>query len=319
MAATSSTLSPKLRAWYQASRPRTLTATYVPLALAGVIAVEDGVFNLWRFLVSLVAALSLQIASNLINEYADFVRGSDAQKVAGMGMVIKGNLLTPREVLSGAVVTVGVGVALGLYLLTQSGPLLLAIGVFGVLVVILYTAGPAPLAYLGLGEVAVFLSFGPLMVLGAYYVISGGQASSANQWRAILASLPIACSITNLLHANNLRDLDADRAANKRTLPARFGLRFARGEYTFWVAAGYVLLVVLVALGWIPWLSFVALATIPEARRLVHDANTLTDPLALHALQGRTGRFHRDFGAAIIFGWMAHLALVVLLRVIGSG
>jgi 1,4-dihydroxy-2-naphthoate polyprenyltransferase len=217
------TLPPRALAWYQAARPRSLTATLIPMALAAAIALGDGVFDLPRFVLSLIAALSLQIAANLINEYVDHVRGSDEQKVAGMGMVIKSNLLTPRDVLIGAIVTVIVGVCIGLYLVTQSGPLVFYIGVVGVLVVVLYTAGPAPLAYLGLGELSVFIAMGPLMVLGAYYVLASGKAQSAYLVTPIVAALPIGCTIANILHANNLRDLDADRAANKRTLVARFG------------------------------------------------------------------------------------------------
>lgn len=306
-------LPPKLRAWYQAARPRSLTATYIPMALAGVIALGDGVFEPFRFILSLIAALSLQIAANLINEYVDHVRGSDTQKVAGMGMVLKDNLLTPQDVLIGAIVTVLVGVVIGLYLVTQSGTLLLVIGAIGVIVVISYTAGPAPLAYLGLGEIAVFVAMGPLMVLGAYYVASGGNTPPPTINRLICAALPIGCTIANILHANNIRDLDADRAANKRTLAARFGLKFARLEYVGWMMGAYISLVFLVAGGWIPWISLAALATLSEARQLVKTALNSTDPKTLHILQGQTARFHRDFGAMIVIGWLAYVVLDVIL------
>ena len=94
----------KFSAWYRAARPRTLTATYAPLGLAAVIAIQDGVFDLVRFVLSLIAALLLQIAANLINEYFDFKRGADEHKTAGQGMIIKNAVLTPRDVLIGAVV-----------------------------------------------------------------------------------------------------------------------------------------------------------------------------------------------------------------------
>src|SRR5690606_23076387 len=159
-------------AWYRAARPRTLTATYVPLGLAAAIAFEHGVFDLPAFILSLIGALLLQISANLINEYFDYRRGADTHKVAGQGMIIKNQVLTPRSVLIGAIVTLVGGALIGLYLLTQSGPLLLWIGLGGVLAVVTYTAGPFPLAYNGLGEIAVFIFMGPLMVLGAYYVMA---------------------------------------------------------------------------------------------------------------------------------------------------
>jgi 1,4-dihydroxy-2-naphthoate octaprenyltransferase len=306
-------LTPKVRAWYQAARPRSLTATYVPIGLAGAIALGDGMFDLARFILCLVAALSLQIAANLINEYVDFVRGSDAGKVAGMGMVIKENVLTPREVLIGAIVMVLMGIIIGLYLVTQSGVILIYIGIVGVLIVILYTAGPLPLAYIGLGEAAVFIAMGPLMVLGAYYVMAGGAAASPFLVTPVLAAMPIGCTIANILHANNLRDLEADRAANKWTLAARFGLKFARSEYIFWMFAAYTSLIGLIAVGWIPWICLVTMATIPDARRLIETAVATTDSLALHRLQGRTARFHRDFGLAIVLSWATYVLVRDLL------
>ncbi len=306
-------MPPRLRAWYQAARPRSLTATFIPMGLAAAIALGDDVFNVVRFVLSLIAALSLQIAANLINEYVDHVRGSDEQKVAGMGMVIKGNLLTPRDVLIGAIATVIVGVAIGLYLVTQSGPLVFYIGVVGVLVVVLYTAGPAPLAYLGLGEISVFIAMGPLMVLGAYYVLAAGKTTPNFLVTPILAALPIGCTIANILHANNLRDLDADRAANKRTLAARFGLHFARLEYLAWMIGAYLSLVFLVAGQWLPPLTLIALASIPEALRLVNTANTTIEPMQLHILQGKTARFHRDFGLMLIMGYLAWVIIRALL------
>ena len=302
------TRNPQLAAWYRAARPRSLTATYVPLVLAATIALGDNAFHVLAFILSLIAALLLQIGANLINDYYDYVRGSDIDKVAGMGMVIKDASLTPRAVLIGAIVTVTLGVLIGLFLVTQSGPLLIWIGLGGVLVVILYTAGPVPLAYIGLGEIAVFIFMGPLMVLGAYYVMAKQVTPTP-----LLAGLPIAFLVAAILHANNLRDLDADRAAKKRTLAVLFGRRFARIEYFVLIAGAYLTLIVLVAAGWIPWLGLVALVTLQEARRLLELALSSEDALVLHGVQGRTARLHRDFGASLIIGWLAALLINALL------
>ncbi len=296
---------PYLAAWYRASRPRTLTATYAPLGLAAAIALDDRVFDAGRFALALIGALFLQIAANLINEYADYRHGADALKQAGQGMVIKQRVLTPREVLCGAILTTAAGVIIGLVLLFQSGPLLLWIGLGGVLVVITYTAGPFPLAYHGLGEAAVFVFMGPLMVLGAYYAMSGGQTSLT----PLLAGLPIGFMVAAILHANNIRDMDADRAVNKRTLAVIFGLRVARAEYILLVAGSYVMVAVMVIAGVMPWPTLIVLVTAPEAYRLIRIFTTSTDTALLHQGQGRTARLHGRFGLWLMIGWLVTVVL----------
>lgn len=296
--------NPQLSAWYSAARPRTLTATYAPLGLAAAIALDQGVFDLVPFVLALVGALLLQIGANLVNEYADYRRGADELKQAGQGMTIKNKVLAPRDVLAGAILTVAAGVIIGLLLLVHSGPLLLWIGIGGVLVVITYTAGPFPLAYHGLGEVTVAIFMGPLMVLGAYYVM-------ARQYDPVpvLAAVPLAFMVAAILHANNIRDMDADRAVNKRTLAVRFGLRFARAEYIFLVAGTYVLLLIFILAGVIPWPALLALLTLPEAARLIQIVTTRTDTPSLHQAQGRTARLHGRFGLLLVIGWLLFLVL----------
>lgn len=298
----------KLSAWYKAARPRTLTATYAPLGLAAVIAIQQGVFDLVRFVLSLVAALFLQVAANLINEYFDFKRGADEHKTAGQGMIIKNAVLTPRDVLLGAIVTVLAGVLIGLFLLFQSGPLLFWIGLGGVLVVITYTAGPFPLAYNGLGEIAVFLFMGPLMVLGAYYVMARDFS-----WLPVIAALPLGFMVAAIMHANNVRDLDADRAVNKRTLAVKLGRQNARIEYIVLVAGAYLSVGLLVLLGVIPLTTLLVLITVPEARRLVDIIRTSEAVPLLHQAMGRTAKLHGRFGLWLVVGWALWLLLDALI------
>ncbi|MDL1902186.1 1,4-dihydroxy-2-naphthoate octaprenyltransferase [Anaerolineae bacterium CFX9] len=297
-----------LDAWYRAARPRTLTATYAPLGLAAVIALQQGVFEPVRFALSLIGALFLQVAANLINEYFDYRRGAEDLKVAGQGMVIKSGWLTPTQVLAGAVITVLAGCVIGLFLLTQSGILLLWIGLGGVLVVILYTAGPFPLAYNGLGEVAVFIFMGPLMVLGAYYVMA-----VRFDWVPVIAAVPLGFMVAAILHANNIRDIDSDRAVNKRTLAVLLGLRAARVEYVLLVGGAYVLVGVMIILGVMPLTTALAALTLPEALRLIGIINTSRDPMLLHQAQGRTAKLHGRFGLWIVVGWLIWLALDALV------
>lgn len=298
----------QVSAWYSAARPRTLTATYAPLGIAAALAIQDGRFNVLHFALALIGALLLQIGANLVNEYFDYVRGADALKVAGQGMTIKNNVLTPRQVLYGAILTVLLGVAIGLFLLTQTGWLLFWIGLGGVFVVVTYTAGPFPLAYNGLGELAVGIFMGPAMVLGAYYV-TAGQFS----WQPVIASLPISLTVAAILHANNMRDMDADRAVNKRTLALMLGRQGAIVEYTVLMLGAYVILAGLVVARLMPPTVLIALLTLPEAWRLVGIFRTETDPAKLHPAQGRTAKLHGQFGLLIVAGWLAWLAVRTLI------
>mgnify|MGYP000428948115 CR=1 FL=1 len=302
------TFNDRAAAWYQAARPRTLTATYAPLGLAGVIALDQNEFELIPFVLALIGALFLQVAANLINEYFDFKRGADALKVAGQGMIIKNAVLTPQAVLIGAIVTVLLGCIIGLILLFQSGSLLLWIGLGGVLVVITYTAGPFPLAYNGLGEVAVFIFMGPLMVLGAYYVMA-----RQFDWLPVIAGLPLGSMVAAILHANNIRDRDADRAVNKRTLALLFGLRGARIEYVVLVGGAYVIVALLVLLGYMPPTTLLVAVTLPEAIKLIQIIYSTTDPTLLHPAQGRTAKLHGAFGLWLVVGWLGWLILDIVI------
>lgn len=292
-----------LRAWYSATRPRVFTATYVPLALAAAIALDQGVFDLAPFVLALIGALCLQTGANLVNEYADYRRGADTYKVAGQGMTIKQQVLAPRSVLAGAVVSVVAGALIGLLLLAHSGPLLLWIGLGGVLVTVTYTAGPFPLAYNGLGEVAVAVFMGPLMVLGAYYVMARAYDPTP-----VLASAPVALMVAAILHANNIRDYDADKAVNKRTLAVIFGLRFARVEYALLVGGAYVALALLALAGVVPWPGLLAFATLPAALRLLRVVTTSSDTALLHRAQGQTAQLHGRFGLLLALGWLLFVA-----------
>ena len=297
-----------VKPWYMAARPRSLTATYSALFLGAAIAITERVFDLPRFLLALIGALLLQIAANLINEYVDFTRGTDALKPDGMGMVLTKGGLTPEQVRLGAILTIVGGALIGLLLLFYSGPLLLWIGLGGVLVVIFYTAGPMPLAYIGLGELAVFIFMGPAMVLGTYYAVSGGHTSTA----AILGGLPIAFTVANILHANNIRDLDSDKLAKKYTLAVRFGLRNAKHEYAILNYAPYVTIVVLVLVGIAPWPTLIALVTLPEAHSLVQATYAAIDSAVLHRIQGMTAQLHLRLGLALALGWVIFAALQLL-------
>lgn len=291
-----------IRAWYQALRPRVFTATYVPMGLAGMIAADDAVFDARPFLLALIGTLLLQSAANLINEYADYRRGADALKQAGQGMTIKRKILKPQSVRNGAVFTTVAGCLIGLFLWSQSGHLLWIIGIGGVLVAITYTAGPFPLAYHGLGEIAVAIFMGPAIVVGAYYVMFPA-VTNARIAELCLISLPIAFMVAAILQANNIRDIDADRAVNKRTLAVIFGIGFARAEYMFLVLGTYAVQVILIVSGLIPPATLLSFITLPEALRLIRIFNTSRAVPLMHQAQGRTAKLHGQLGLLMVVGW----------------
>lgn len=292
----------RVKAWVQALRPRVFTASYAPMGLAGIIAVDDGVFDAGLFLLALIGTLLLQSSANLINEYADYQRGADRLKQAGQGMTIKQKILKPASVRNGAILTTAGGCLLGLFLLSQSGPLLWLIGIGGVLAAVAYTAGPFPLAYHGLGEIAVAVFMGPAIVVGAYYVMLPA-AANARIAELCLISLPIAFMVTAILQANNIRDMDADRAVNKRTLAVIFGIGFARAEYAFLVIGSYAAQVMLIAAGLMPAATLLSFITLPEALRLIRIFNRSRAVPLMHQAQSRTAKLHGQLGLLMVVGW----------------
>lgn len=309
---TTTTNPSKLAAWYAATRPRVFVASFVPMGLAGVIAVQDGVFDPLIFILSLIGVMLLQTAANLVNEYMDYVRGSDDLKEAGQSMTLKNKLLTANEVLMGAIASTVAGSLLGLFLLAQSGPWLWAIGMGGVLVAITYTAGPFPLAYNGLGEVAAGVFMGPMIVLGAYYVMEP-TITGVRAWELIFISFPVMFTTAAILHANNIRDLEADRVANKRTLAVLFGREVARKEYALLLGAAYVSQIILVVTGLMPPTTLIILVTLPIARNLFTIFNTETDVQTLHKAQGGTAKLHGRIGLLLVIGWLIWLLIQALI------
>lgn len=293
-----------LRPWYQAARPRSLPATYAAIFTAGAITLADAKFEAVRFVLALVGALLLQIASNLVNEYVDFTRGTDATKVAGMGMVLSQGKLTAQQVLIAAIAATVLGAAIGLILVMQAGFTLLLIGLVGVASVVLYTAGPLPLSYLGLGEVTAFLCFGPLMTFGTYVAVTASSSVPA-----FLVGVPLGFTVAAILHANNMRDIEVDKAANKRTLAVRFGLQGAYVEFTILIYGAYVAAAALIAAGVLPWTCLTVFFTLPEAVWLIRVTTRSKDPQSLHRSQGRTAQLHWYLGLALTAGWLLYIIL----------
>ena len=226
---------PRWRVWLLASRLPTLPAAVVPVIVGSAVAFADGAFRPLVLLAALVSSLFIQIGTNFANDLFDFKKGADTEKRLGPTRVTQAGLLTVADVQRGMIITFGLAFLSGLYLVFVGGWPILAIGVLGIAAGILYTGGPWPLGYNGLGDVFVFLFFGVIAVGGTYYAHTGGITSEA-----LVASLPVALLATAILVVNNLRDIETDRVAGKRTLAVRIGPAATRAQYALCVVVSYL-------------------------------------------------------------------------------
>jgi 1,4-dihydroxy-2-naphthoate octaprenyltransferase len=215
-----------VRTWLLAARPKTLTAAVAPVAVGTGLAYGAGAGQWPLALAALLGALLIQVGTNLSNDYYDFRKGADTAERLGPVRVTQAGLVAPRTVLTAAVLCFGGATLVGLYLVSAGGWPVVAIGLASILAGWAYTGGPAPLGYLGLGEVFVLLFFGFVAVAGTVWVQA--LRLPAATW---LSALSVGCTGTLLIVVNNLRDRDTDRRAGKLTLAARFGAGFARAEY----------------------------------------------------------------------------------------
>ena len=254
-------------AWLLAIRPRTLPAAAAGVIMGSALAWRDGLFRLDAALACLLAALLLQIGSNLANDVFDFERGTDTPERLGPVRVTQAGLLTPSQVKIGMAVVFALAALLGLYLAWLGGWPILLIGLAAILSAIAYTGGPFPLGYYGLGDLFVFIFFGLAAVAGTYYV-QARFVSSAAWWMAI----PPGLIITAILVVNNLRDLENDRKAGKRTLAVMLGEQATKAQYLICMLAAYLVVPLAASLEIVPWSSMLAWLSAPlsiRATRLV--------------------------------------------------
>ena len=212
--------------WIQAARPKTLPAAIAPVAMGVAVAARDCVLHPLSAAAALVGALLMQVGTNFANDYYDGVKGTDTEARLGPQRVVQAGLVAPATMRRAFLATFGLAVLVGVYLVARAGWPILVIGISSVACGVLYTAGPKPLGYLGLGDVLVLAFFGPIATGGTYFV----QALAWNEV-ALLCGVGPGLLAVALLTVNNLRDVEGDRVAGKRTLAVRFGPRFARVEF----------------------------------------------------------------------------------------
>src|SRR5271166_5368658 len=209
-----------------AARVRTLPAAIAPVLVGTSLALGAGHFHPLAFFAALLGAVFIQVGTNLSNDYSDARRGADTEDRLGPVRVTAGGLVPPSQVLLATYVTFGLAVLCGVYLVAVAGPELIAVGAASILAGVLYTGGPRPYGYEGLGEVFVFLFFGIVAVAGSFFV----QVKHLD-WEAFALAVPVGLIAAAILVVNNIRDIDTDRRAGKRTLAVRLGRARTRVMY----------------------------------------------------------------------------------------
>lgn len=224
-----------LNIWFLAARPKTLWAGVAPVLMGTGVAIGAGGFHLWSALMALFGALFIQIGTNYCNDYADFKKGADTAERIGPMRATQAGWVTPHQMAWATGIAFALAALAGAYMVYRGGWPMLAITVIAIVAGILYTAGPYALAYLGLGDIFVLIFFGPVAVAGTFYIQAGEWPLAI--WLIGLAPGLLSCAI---LAINNLRDVDQDRQAQKRTVAVRFGAGFARAEYLACMVVGIV-------------------------------------------------------------------------------
>ncbi len=288
-----------LRIWLMAARPRTLPAAVAPVLVGTALAWTEGSIDGLAFAAALFGALFIQVGTNLSNDYSDARRGADTEDRLGPVRVTAGGLVPPRQVLVATYVSFALAVLCGIYLIAIAGPVLLLIGAASILAGVLYTGGPRPYGYEGLGEVFVFLFFGVVAVSGSYYV-----QREQLPWEALVLAVPVGLLAAAILVVNNVRDLETDRRAGKRTLAVRLGRDRTRVLYAAMLAVAYAT----VALPWLlgsfsPWLLLPFL-TAPLAVAVARTVAARADGPTLNRALADTGRLEFLFCVLLSTGLM---------------
>jgi len=310
------TMRPRLQAGWlflRATRLPFLSATFVPVLLGIAVAAHEGSFNLATAVLTVVAAAAVHLGLNVSNDVFDDLLGADRLNYtptpySGGSRVIQYGLLTRGEMATLSAALYGAGIVIGLVLVgwTQSVELLV-IGGVGVLLGLGYTAPPLKLVYRGLGEIAVALGFGPVMLLGAYVVQTGHVAVEP-----IVASVPVAILVALILYVNEIPDRPADAAAGKRTLVVRWTPEMVRTGYLVAAAVAFAVIVVGVALRVLPLPTLVALVALPLAVRVYRGIGQTSNAYALMPALATNIKLHLVAGALLLAGYVATIAAAAL-------
>jgi 1,4-dihydroxy-2-naphthoate octaprenyltransferase len=287
---------PLARAWLLATRPKTLPAAIVPVAVGACCAWLAGGVKFLPTLAALLGAMLLQIGSNFANDVYDFEKGADTLARLGPARMVAAGLISSGAMKRGMLLVFGLASLLGVYLTQVAGPLILLVGLLSIVSAIAYTGGPYPLGYNGLGELFVLIFFGFVAVVTTCFINAG--TASALAW---LSAVPVGCLAAAILVVNNVRDIETDRDAGKRTLAARFGRKFGVAQYGVLLVASYLAPLGMYGLRRAEFSILLPVLSAPLAYTLFRKLATQTGP-ALNAVLADTAKLLVVYGAMLCLG-----------------
>lgn len=292
----------KIKIYWQAARPFSFTVSIVPPILAAVIAIHENPLMHIKWLYLILTILGCWLAhagANIFSDYFDFKNRVDRTGTYGSSGVLVGGLLTPKENFLAALVSFIIASAIGAFFVITlpHGRDLIWLIALGVFLGFFYTANPFILKYRALGDIAVFLAFGPAMCLGAFFVQTGYFA-----WAPALYAIPVALLVDAVLHSNNLRDIKNDSVVDIRTVPIVIGEENAKRMYYALLIGAYVMIPILIIFANLTWISLLTFASLPLAIKLIKAVkNKSGTPEAEFAtIDARTAQFHSAFSALFI-------------------
>jgi 1,4-dihydroxy-2-naphthoate octaprenyltransferase len=285
-----------MKDWILAARLRTLPAAFAPVLIGCAIAYNTGKFHALAATMALLGAILIQIGTNFANDYFDFINGADTEERIGPTRATQAGLITPSSMRLAFILTFALVVPIIAYMAYRGGWPLIGIGVLSIISGILYTGGPKPLGYMGLGDVFVLVFFGPVAVAGTEYVQSLHLSKEA-----ILAGIASGLISTAILVVNNLRDKDTDSMVGKNTLAVRFGATFARTEYTlcFICTALITLYLAYIHSYWVLLALFPLLRSIPINHSMWTQSGAALDPNL-----GKTAQVLIFYSVFFSIGWI---------------
>jgi 1,4-dihydroxy-2-naphthoate octaprenyltransferase len=295
---------------FLATRVPFLTATIVPVLLGAIVARSHGYSAWWLTVLALIGGCAIHLGLNVANDVSDATSGADEVNVnptmfSGGSRVIQYGLVSLSAMKKASLACYAIGIGIGLYLTATRGIELLWIGVAGIFLSIFYTAPPFRLVHRGLGEVCVALGFGPIMVLGTYFVV----AERLN-WEAFYASLPVALLIMLVLYVNQVPDRPADEKAGKKTIVVRLGQKTIVAGYAFFSGAAFVLIAVGALGGIMPIWTLLALAPAPLAFKVYKALGShYESPYELMDAMGKNIMLHLSTGLLLIAGYVISIAV----------
>lgn len=287
----------RARAWVMAARPRTLPAAVGPVLVGIGVGLAQRSFDPLMAAACLLVALLLQVTANLSNDLFDHRSGADSTDRLGPPRAAASGLLSERELAVGTALCLAAAGMVGMLLVAQGGPLLLVLGMLCMVLAVAYTGGPFPYGYRGLGEVAVFVTFGLLAVAGTAYLQTGAWSTLA-----FVAAIPPGCLVTSILVVNNLRDIEPDARARKVTLAVRLGARFACLEYIALLVTACIVPPLLVVTGMTHVAALLPLLTIPVLVPLIRVVVADGDPRRLNPVLGGTAQMGLVFCTLFALG-----------------